>query len=773
MSNIFCDSCGNKSEFMQDTENGELVCKQCGLVVSEDLSFERIPSGKFNKQSGRSEVKQHGAYRSGMIHDYGMSTMVGHFLDLAKLTREQKTRFFRLRKWQSKTRLIKSRDRNLAVALNFLTAMCVELAIPKSVREEASKIYRVAYNAKLVRGRTISHMVGASLYYACRIHKVPRTLKDVASTNALKSESERDSRGRPNTRKCELIIARSYRIMLDKLSLRPPAPSALPVVTQICSSQEIAHHLGHDANAVEQFAAGLLQEYSVKKFSGGKAPQGLAAAAIYIAIRKLGVKKITQRMLADVAQVTEVTVRNRYRGLVDDLGMDVSLKRKTTDVKQIRVRLFTDQQLIDLHAEGLDDRDIADRFNVTQSAVNSRRRNLGIERVKTDPPFTDQQLIDLHSEGFNDREIADRVGVSRSMVNNRRRKLGIKRIKRVGRLFTDQQLIDLHAEGLNDREIGEKLGVGRVLVGQRRRELGIKRIGVSLFTDQQLIDLHSEGFNDREIADRFNVSQSAVNSRRRKLGIKRIEQRIRVRLFTDQQLIDLHAEGLNDIEIGEKLGVGRILVGQRRRELGIERVKTDPPFTDQQLIDLHSEGFNDREIADRLNVARRVVNGRRRKLGIKRIRRSLFTDQQLIDLHVGLSDREMGEKLGTSQSLVSVRRKKLGIEKNIPRINHQRFLKLYEEGFNDREIAEKLGFGTRSIGSHRRKFGFKTRHVRLFTDEELIVLHAEGLNDREVGEKLGASEPVVGYHRRRLGLKAIVLIKREVKRSVLGKREML
>ena len=61
MSNIFCEACGNKDGFTQDTENGELVCKRCGLVVSEDLSFEDIPAGKFNEQTGQLEVAQHGA----------------------------------------------------------------------------------------------------------------------------------------------------------------------------------------------------------------------------------------------------------------------------------------------------------------------------------------------------------------------------------------------------------------------------------------------------------------------------------------------------------------------------------------------------------------------------------------------------------------------------------------------------------------------------------------------------------------------------------------
>lgn len=307
MSEIVCRSCGNVDQFMQDTENGELVCKRCGLVVYEDLSFEDKPAGKFNKQTGRSEQNQHGAYRTGMIHDYGMSTMVGQYLDIAKLTTEQRIQFYRLRRWQERTRKIGSRDRNLVIALSFLNAMCDELTIPRSVREYAAKTYRVAFDARLVMGRAISHIAAASLYYACRVHGVTRTFNDIASTDVLKSEAY-------TVRECELVVARVYRMMHQRLNLRPPIQTGLPFVAKICSQMELP-------STIEQLAAELLQQYSDKKLSAGKSPQGLAAAAIYIAARRLGVK-VTQGELAKAAQVTDVTIRNRYKEMVESLKID-------------------------------------------------------------------------------------------------------------------------------------------------------------------------------------------------------------------------------------------------------------------------------------------------------------------------------------------------------------------------------------------------------------------------------------------------------------------
>ena len=50
----------------------------------------------------------------------------------------------------------------------------------------------------------------------------------------------------------------------------------------------------------------------------------MAAAALYIASVLLGERK-TQRDVAEVAGVTEVTIRNRYKELTEQLEMGVTL----------------------------------------------------------------------------------------------------------------------------------------------------------------------------------------------------------------------------------------------------------------------------------------------------------------------------------------------------------------------------------------------------------------------------------------------------------------
>ncbi len=312
MNKISCSECGNKDDlnFMQDTETGELICRKCGLVVSQDLSFAAQPSPTFNRKTQQPETTSHGAYMTGLIHDYGMSTMVGQFLDLARLRPEERKRFYNLRKWQRRTRGVDSRDRNLQIALGYLQSMTHELAIPRNVSEEAARIYRLALNVKLIRGRTISHMAAAALYFACRINEITRTLKDIASTKILEPESN-------TAKESGLIVARNYRLMLKYLNLKPPVQSPLPFITQICSK------LGLPLT-VERDAAEMLTGYIATGKNQGKNNSGLAAAAIYIATKRLDVKGFPQSMIAKAAQVTEVTIRNLYKAIVEKMKINMA-----------------------------------------------------------------------------------------------------------------------------------------------------------------------------------------------------------------------------------------------------------------------------------------------------------------------------------------------------------------------------------------------------------------------------------------------------------------
>lgn len=193
-------------------------------------------------------------------------------------------------------------ERNLAFALSELDRMAAQLRLPRHLKEVAASLYRKAVMKKLIRGRSIEGMVSAALYAACRMEGIPRTLDEIASVSKVSKKE----------------IGRSYRFMARGglgLNLRPTSP--------IEYVDRFGDALGVSARTKKR-AKEILNEAIKRGITSGKGPTGLAAAALYIAALLEGEKK-TQREVAEVAHVTEVTVRNRYKELVEKLGINVPI----------------------------------------------------------------------------------------------------------------------------------------------------------------------------------------------------------------------------------------------------------------------------------------------------------------------------------------------------------------------------------------------------------------------------------------------------------------
>ncbi len=184
--------------------------------------------------------------------------------------------------------------------------------------------------------------------------------------------------------------------------------------------------------------------------------------------------------------------------------------------------------------------------------------------------FTDQQLIALHKEGLNDREKAERLGVSHFRVKYRRRKLGIESIRSRRSYINHQRFLKLYERGLNDPEIADALGVTIAMAYNYRKRHDLASNWKLSFTDQQFLELYEEGLNDPRIAEKLDVTKDAVKQRRQKLGLKAHGY---VRLFTDEELIALHIQGLNDREKAERLGASIEVVYYHRRRLGLKPLK--------------------------------------------------------------------------------------------------------------------------------------------------------------------------------------------------------
>jgi len=196
-----------------------------------------------------------------------------------------------LRVQDIRSKIHSSTDKNLIQAFNELSRLKDKLALTNAIMEKTAYIYRKAIERKLVRGRSISAMIAASLYAACRDTEVPRTLKDVTEASNVKRKD----------------ISRCYRILHQELELKMPVVDSVQCIAKISSKVKMTEK-------TKRHAIKIIKEIQEQNESAGKDPMGLAASALYLSCVQTGVH-ITQRDIAEAAGVTEVTIRNRYKGI--------------------------------------------------------------------------------------------------------------------------------------------------------------------------------------------------------------------------------------------------------------------------------------------------------------------------------------------------------------------------------------------------------------------------------------------------------------------------
>ncbi|RJS80126.1 transcription initiation factor IIB [Candidatus Bathyarchaeota archaeon] len=297
-----CPECGS-TRLMRDYESAEVVCMDCGYVIASKIA-DRGPEWRAFDDEQKAKRARVGAPITYTIHDKGLSTMIDwHDKDVygKSLSPRQKAQVYRLRKWQRRIRVSDATERNLAFALSEITKIANNLSLPKSILETASVIYRKAVKERLIRGRSIQGVTAAAIYLACRQCGLARTLEEIAqASNVSKKE-----------------VGRSYRFLIRELNYSIPPLKPSQYITKFSNQLTMQ-------GKVEEIAHKILAAARELKLTSGRGPTGIAAAASYIASVLTGERK-TQREIAEIAQVTEVTIRNRYKELVERLTFEMSL----------------------------------------------------------------------------------------------------------------------------------------------------------------------------------------------------------------------------------------------------------------------------------------------------------------------------------------------------------------------------------------------------------------------------------------------------------------
>ncbi len=281
--NIICSVC-KSDRVITDHESGEVICSNCGLVISDNIQDSTDAMYDKNRKTG--------VPNSLARYDMGISTIMGksnqdasgHILDAA-----MRSRMERLRRWDLRIKTSTYNNRNLRDAFDQLHTSKDKLGLPDSIVEKTAYIYRKAQQRGLVRGRAISAVLDAALYIACRELGIPKTLKEIAVANNIKRRT----------------LAKSYRLLITELDIKIPIIDSTKCIIKISNTANLNEK-------TKRKAINIMYDLNRKEVPAGKDPMGIAATVLYIACLYTGEKR-TQTDIAQAAGVTEVTLRNRYR----------------------------------------------------------------------------------------------------------------------------------------------------------------------------------------------------------------------------------------------------------------------------------------------------------------------------------------------------------------------------------------------------------------------------------------------------------------------------
>ena len=304
-----CPEC--QSSLVDDVQNGEIICSGCGVVVADQM-VDHGPETISSNLEDRMKLARATGQTTYSQHDLGITTEISiSTKDFSGKTinREVANQMNNLRKWQQRVRVSSPRERRLANVLSKMGETCDGLNLSRNVLETASMIYRNLDGHVDVKGKSVASITAATIYMACKQCDVVRSLEEICKGICAPKDVKSKTK----------LAARYYRTMVMEMG-----QLSAPVVTMGKYISKIANMTQTEVR-VERLALEIAEKTKDSNIADGKAPNGIAAAYLYVASVLLG-QNVLQRDVSSIAGVTEVTIRNRCKEILTCYKLKITLR---------------------------------------------------------------------------------------------------------------------------------------------------------------------------------------------------------------------------------------------------------------------------------------------------------------------------------------------------------------------------------------------------------------------------------------------------------------
>jgi len=292
-----------ETRYTVDPVTGELVDPETGEVI-ESHPIAMGPEWRAYTAHEWMQRSRAGSIRMFSVHDSGLHTRIDVAPAIVEARKFNRTslaaKAIKLRKLNREVREDKS-DRKLVTLLSLIWNICRHYNLGDEVIETAGQIARKLLKAANISWVDMEEAALACMIAACRVHGVPIIARRIMR-----------ERGADRRKVWNLLIT-----IHTRLNIKPRIADPRQYMPGFCE------RLGLSAR-VQMLASTIIDAMKRRGMTDGKDPAGLAAAAIYVASILLNEKR-TQDEIANATGVTTVTIRNRYRDIVEKLTIEVML----------------------------------------------------------------------------------------------------------------------------------------------------------------------------------------------------------------------------------------------------------------------------------------------------------------------------------------------------------------------------------------------------------------------------------------------------------------
>ncbi|MFX0093063.1 MAG: transcription initiation factor IIB family protein [Candidatus Hodarchaeota archaeon] len=296
-----CPEC-EANNWATDHFTGETICGSCGLVGR------RLIDARGPRNFGSEDEKRHTHNKASIYYNTFTPRMRSCLTRLSRDSNNQSLSSEKVAELRRQKRLHDQMgggyEQSMMVAIRELERLRAHLDIPKYIAERAFSLFQKALQTDLVKGRSIEGMVAAALYISAKKEKRQIFLREVNEITHVDASSLNG---------CIRHLVKGFAVKhtpTDFRSLAYQIGEKLDLTMYTCTQ-----------------AANIALQVKAHGLTLGRNPLSIVAACLYLAGVQTGERR-TQRQIAEAAKTTPVTIRNRLKEIIQELGLeDLVIKR--------------------------------------------------------------------------------------------------------------------------------------------------------------------------------------------------------------------------------------------------------------------------------------------------------------------------------------------------------------------------------------------------------------------------------------------------------------